>query len=125
MADINFIDFYIGYPGHPRFTDLELIEDDIIRIIVQKYEMIIFSNKGDVLNNPGFGADLNLLLHQTRVSGETVEQDIIAQIDRYIPEISDIDYQLKVEFGEDPERFQEYMVINFTIKGYEIYTMVN
>ena len=37
----SFIDFYIGYIGHPRFRDPELIEDDVIRVIVQKYEMIL------------------------------------------------------------------------------------
>ena len=46
----SFIDFYIGYPGHPRFRDPELIEDDAIRVIVQKYEMILFTNKGEVLS---------------------------------------------------------------------------
>ena len=35
----SFIDFYIGYIGHPRFRDPELIEDDVIRVIVQKYEI--------------------------------------------------------------------------------------
>jgi hypothetical protein len=124
MADINFIDFYIGYPGHPKFRDKDLIEDDVIRVIIQKYEMIIFTNKGDVLANPNLGADLYLLLHETRVSAETVEQDIRSQIDEYIPEISGINYELNVEFGEDPENYQEYMVIHFKLKDYEVYASV-
>ena len=76
MADINFIDFYIGYPGHPRFTDKEMIEDDVIRVIVQKYEMVIFTNKGDLLGDPNFGADLPALLYETRLSAEAIEGDI-------------------------------------------------
>jgi 5'(3')-deoxyribonucleotidase len=39
----NFIDFYIGYPGHPSFRNLELIEDDVVRVIIQKYEVVIFT----------------------------------------------------------------------------------
>ena len=54
----SFIDFYIGYPGHPRFKNLELIEDDIVRVIIQKYEMVIFTNKGELLGDPNFGATL-------------------------------------------------------------------
>lgn len=121
---VNFIDFYIGYPGHPRFRDPGLIEDDVIRVIVQKYEMVIFTNKGDLLGDPNFGSNLPELLHQTRLSAEVIEGDIRAQIADYIPEIDEIDYDLKVEFFEDPERHQDYMVIGFKIRDYEVYASV-
>lgn len=120
----EFIDFYIGYPGHPKFKSSELIEDDVIRVIVQKYEMIIFTNKGDVFGDPNFGGDLYLLLHETRLSATAIEQDIKNQIDRYIPEISNIEYFLLVEFFEDPERHLEYMEITFRINDYEVYASV-
>ena len=48
MATFNFTDFYIGYPGHPRFRDMALIEDEVLRVIVQKWEMILFTNKGEL-----------------------------------------------------------------------------
>lgn len=124
MANVNFIDFYISYPGHPRFVESEIIEDDVIRVIVQKYEMIIFTNKGDILGEPNFGGDLTLLLHETRLSSESIEGNLRAQIADYIPEIDGIDYELSVEFFDDTERFQEYMVINFTIRDYSVYASV-
>ena len=34
---INFTDFYIKYEGHPNFTDKELIEDEVIKVVIQKY----------------------------------------------------------------------------------------
>lgn len=120
----EFIDFYIGYPGHPRFRSPELIEDDVVRVIVQKYEMILFTNKGDLFADPSFGADLYLLLHETRLSAAAIENDIKGQIDKYIPEISNVDYFLLVEFFEDPERHQEYMEITFRINDYEVYASV-
>lgn len=125
MSNYNFIDFYISYPGHPKFRQLELIEDDVIRVVVQKYEMLIFTNKGDVLGEPNFGGNLTQLLHETRLSAESIEGGLRAQIADYIQEIDSIGYQLSVEFFDDPERFQEYMVINFTIKDYEVYATVN
>lgn len=124
MSNFNFTDFYISYPGHPRFTEFELIEDDIIRVIVQKYEMILFTNKGDVLGEPNFGGDLTLLLHETRLSAESIEGDIRAQISDYIPEIDGFSYELSVEFFDDPYRFQEYMVINFTLNEYNVFASV-
>ena len=30
MANFNFIDLYIHYPGHPDYIPLELIEDDVV-----------------------------------------------------------------------------------------------
>lgn len=123
--NFNFIDFYICYPGHPMFKNTELIEDDVVKVIVQKYEMIIFTNKGEVLGEPNFGADLTLLLHETKLSAESVEGDIRAQIADYIPEIDSIGYELSVEFFDDPERHQEYMVINFTIADYQVYATVS
>lgn len=120
----NFTDFYIGYPGHPRFKESALIEDDVVRVIVQKYEMILFTNKGDVFGDPNFGANIEELLYETRLSAETIESEINGQIISYIAEIKGIDYTLTVSFFEDPERHQEYMEIYFQIKEYEVMTLV-
>jgi hypothetical protein len=122
---VSFIDFYIGFPGHPKFRDKKIIEDDVIRVIVQKYEMIIFTNKGDLLGDLDFGADLPRLLHQTMVSGETVEKEIIKQIYKYIPEISEINFSLKVKFFQDPYSFQDRMEINFELRDYEVYAIIS
>jgi hypothetical protein len=126
MADnYNFIDLYIGYPGHPSYKSSEIIEDDIIRVIVQKYEVLIFTNKGEVLGDPYFGANLVELLHETRLSSEVIEAEILAQIQEYIPELEGIDYSVKVEFFEDPDRYQEYMSVDFTVAGYQVSATVN
>ena len=120
----NFTDFYIEYPGHPRFRDLQIIEDDVVRIILQKWEMVLFTNKGELFFNPGFGGDLERLLHETRLSAETIESDLNGQINSYISELNGVPYTLKVTFYEDPERYQEYMEINFQIADYEVYAVV-
>jgi hypothetical protein len=91
MSNFSFIDFYIGYPGHPRYRTPDIIEDDVVRVIVQKYEVIIFTNKGELLGDPNFGADLTILLHETRLSAETIEGTIKAQIADYIPEIDGLE----------------------------------
>lgn len=124
MSALNFTDFYIGYKGHPRFTDKKLIEDDIIRVIIQKYEMILFTNKGELLGDLDFGCDLPKLLFQTRISAETTERIILEQIFKYIPEIADKNFKLTVEFFEDPENYQDIMQVNFTIADYEVYAII-
>jgi len=124
MANFNFTDFYIGYPGHPRFRDPGVIEDDIIRVIIQKYEMLLFTNKGEVFGDLNFGMDLEELLFETKLSAESIESMINSQISEYISELANTNYTLTVSFFEDPERYQDYMEILLNIKDYEVYTVV-
>jgi len=125
MAEFDFRDFYIGYEGHPRYTINRIITDDAVRVIIQKYEMLLFTNKGEVLGDPDFGCNLEKLLHETAISAESVEKLIHQQIALYIPEIIDIDYTLEVKFEEDPENYQDVMIINFAIGENEINAVIS
>lgn len=125
MAEFDFRDHYIGYKGHPRFVVNKIIEDDAIRVIIQKLEMVLFTNKGELLGKPDFGCDLEKILFETRIARTEVLQTIIQQINEYIPELSSINYGLDVQFSEDPENFQEVMEIFFTLADYDIYLVVS
>ena len=124
MKEPDFKDHYIGYLGHPKFIVNKIIEDDVIRVIIQKYEMLLFTNKGELLGDSDFGCDLQKLLFETRIAKSGVRIIIIDQINKYIPEIEKTNYFLDVEFSTDPENFQEVMEINFTIADYEVYSFV-
>lgn len=125
MAEFDFRDFYIGYEGHPKFRVNKIITDDLIRVIIQKYEMLIFTNKGELLGDPNFGADLERLLYETKISAPAVRSIIIDQINEYIPELKDVNYQLDVTFEEDPERYQDVMVVEFKLADYEVYALID
>ena len=124
MKEPDFKDHYIGYLGHPKFIVNKIIEDDVIRVIIQKYEMLLFTNKGELLGDSDFGCDLQKLLFETRIAKSGVRRIIIDQINKYIPEIEKTNYFLDVEFSTDPENFQEVMEINFTIADYKVYSFV-
>jgi hypothetical protein len=124
MEGVDFKDIYIGYPGHPAYNDRLLVTDDPVRIIIQKYEMLLFTNKGDILGDPNMGCDLERLLYQTRLSESTIERRINEQIETYIPEIIGIPYTLTVEIVEDPERHQEIMFIDFVIGELSVFTRI-
>jgi len=124
MAEFDFRDLYIGYEGHPRFSINKIITDDLIRVIVQKYEMILFTNQGELLGDPNFGCDLTKLLYETKISDSAVKSIIQEQITSYIPELNGTEYGLEVLFQEDPERFQDVLVINFTIADYEVNSVI-
>jgi hypothetical protein len=118
---IDFIDFYILGPDDPTYNPNYIVQDDIISVIIQKYKTILFTNKGDVLGDPFFGADLELLLFETKVSEEYVTTTIVDQINNYIPELITMNYTLKVVFEQDPNNYQDIMYIYFNIADYEVY----
>jgi hypothetical protein len=122
MVDYN--DFYIEYPGHPRYTDSKLIEDDVLRVVIQKWEMIIFTNKGEVMGDYNFGGDLLHYLYQTKVAASQIKKVLTTQIINYIPEIINIGYKLEVVFVEDLTDFREVMLINFEINDYKVYAEI-
>jgi hypothetical protein len=121
MAAFDFTDFYILYRGHPRYTPLQINESEVINVIVQKYETMLFTKKGEVLGDPNFGADLLDLLYQTRVSADFVKDRINQQIQQYIPELFQTNYNLNVVFTQDPERFQDIMFVNLRFLDVDIY----
>jgi len=125
MAEFDFKDFYIGYEGHPRFTINKIITDDIIRVIVQKYEMILFTNKGELFGDPNFGADLTKLLFETKISAQAVKSIIVSQINAYITELQNTSYTLGVTFQQDPENYQDVMLVDFTLSDYEIKAIIS
>jgi phage baseplate assembly protein W len=125
MAEFDFKDFYIGYEGHPRFTINKIITDDIIRVIVQKYEMILFTNKGELFGDPNFGADLTKLLFETKISAQAVKSIIVSQINTYITELQNTSYTLGVTFQQDPENYQDVMLVDFTLSDYEIKAIIS
>ena len=120
MAVFDFSDFYIRYPGHPLFTDKQLIQDDIVLVIVQKVEMILFTNKGELLGDYEFGSDLQRLLFETKVSADFVKKEIVEQFIRYIPELDNIAYSLDVSFSEHPTEYYDMLFVDFQIRDYEV-----
>jgi len=120
MANSDYNDFYIRYKGHPTFSPYELIEDELVRVIVMKVEMILFTDKGEVIGQPNFGADLNTFLHETKVSADFVKRQIIEQLTIYVPELTTVEYSLEVQFMENPESYSDMMFIDFKVRDTEI-----
>lgn len=121
---MNYTDFYILYNGDPNFTPNQLIEDEVIRVIIQKYQLILFSAKGDMLGDPNFGADLLVLLYQTKVSANNVKKILNEQIKTYVPELLIGNYQLDVIFTQAPYNYQDIMYIKMAFSNVEIYAQI-
>ena len=113
---IDFRDFYIKYEGHPRFHSNRIVEDDVIEVIVQKLEMILFTTKGSLVGNIDLGCDLEFYLWSTKVPVTEIKNNVITQINRYIPEMNDIGYEFDVKIMEGT--YRDILYLDFTINGY-------
>jgi phage baseplate assembly protein W len=118
MAFKDVKDLVIRYKDHPRYNPNKIVEDDEIEVIVQKLEMVLFTNKGEVLGDVDLGANLEYYLWQTKVTTSNLKNKVQEQIMKYIPELVVMGYSLDVQLYEGT--VQDILYLNFLIKGYNI-----
>ena len=118
MPQSDIKDFNIRGKNHPKYNSTRVLEDRTIEFVVQKLENLLFTNKGDVLGDPNFGANLEYYLWTTNVPVSKIENEIKSQIDQYIPELNSIQYVLSVEIYEGTVR--DILQINIKIKDTKV-----
>lgn len=111
-------DLYIRGSSHPSYEEDRIIEDELVNVVVQKLEMIIFSNKGDLYGDQYFGSDLEYYLWSTKVPTSEIKKVMTDQINRYIPELNILGYDLNIDIYEGEIR--DIMYLRWKIKGYNI-----
>lgn len=89
-------DIYIKGVKDPLFKENVLETNTYIDTVISKIYMILMTNKGDVLGDPNFGADIPTYLWKTRFPASTLQQNIIEQFETYIPELSSSDYTINI-----------------------------
>jgi phage baseplate assembly protein W len=114
MPRTDIKDFNIRGKDHPKYSSTRVLEDRTMEFVVQKLENMLFTNKGDVLGDPDFGANLEYYLWSTTVPVSKIESEIRNQIDIYIPELNTLQYTLSVEVYEGTAR--DILQINIKIK---------
>ena len=113
-------DLTIRWDGHQKYVKGKIFEDDLMEVIVQKLEMILFTNTTEVYGQDGFelGADLEYYLWETKISNDIIKSKITQQINQFLPELNMIGYDMWLKIY--PGEVQDIMEINITIKGYNL-----
>ena len=114
----DYKDFTIRYDGHPKYNEYKIVEDDLLNIIFQKLEMIIFTNQGDVMSDPNLGANIAFFLWKTKVPSNTIEKSINEQIIQYVPELLSLEYSVTVNLYQGSVKDIAYIIIK--IKDFKI-----
>lgn len=113
---LDFKDLYAKYEGHPRFHTNEVVEDDVVEVIVQKLEIVLFTNKGDLYGEPNLGCNLEYFLWETKLPVGDIKNIVTDQINIYLPELNDLGYTFNVELYEGS--YRDILFLNFIISGY-------
>lgn len=115
----DYRDITIRWPGHPKYKNRRVIEDDLVEVIVQKLEIMLMSMTNEVYGDLEFGGNIPYYLWQTKLSNNNLKVLIVNQIDLYIPELNTIGYTLDLHlFDKNPT--MDILVLEFVIKGYNV-----
>ncbi|MFW6243475.1 MAG: hypothetical protein ACOC2W_04880 [bacterium] len=114
MPRTDIKDLNIRGRSHPKFNSRRIIEDRTLEFVIQKLENVLLTNKGEVLGDPNFGANLEFYLWSTNVPVSKIQNEITNQINIYIPELNQIQYSLNVDIFEGT--YRDILQINITVK---------
>jgi len=117
--NVDWKDFTIRWDGHQKFVEGKLFENDIMEVIIQKLEMILFTNETEIYGKGyNLGVDLEYYLWETQINNDIIKSKIVQQINEYIPELNLIGYDIDLQISEGTVR--DIMNINIQVKGYNL-----
>jgi hypothetical protein len=89
-------DIYIKGTTDPFYNETQIETTTFLDTVISKMYVILMTNKGDVLGNPDFGADIPKYLWKTSFPATTIQDSIKEQFEEHIPELSTNDYIINV-----------------------------
>lgn len=92
------MDFYVRVKGDPNYDRFKVHSESELSQLIGQLETMLFTNRGEVLGDPEFGANLEDLVYSLSYN-ETQIQDVIdEQVNRYIPLAKKYKLQTTVQF---------------------------
>ena len=110
------IEIYNRDPGDYGYKRDILETTDPIEICIGQLKMLLLTNKGEVLGDPGFGIGLDELVFNLELSETSVRKEINFQIQTYCTLFYDLGGYFKLEFFQGTLR--DIANLYFFIPGY-------
>ena len=111
-------DIYAIPEEEPRYKDNVLEITGELDEIIQQVDMILFTNKGDVLCMPEFGCNLSRYLFDTTYDENLVKQIIMTQIRDFI--YLDGSYNVDVDVSFIKWDYNVAMVVDLNINNKKV-----
>lgn len=111
-------DIYAIPEEEPRYKDNVLEITGELDEIIQQVDMILFTNKGDVLCMPEFGCNLGRYLFDTSYNENLIKQIIMNQINSFI--YLDGSYKVDVDVKFVKWDFNVAMIVDLLIENKKV-----
>jgi hypothetical protein len=110
------IEIYNRDPGDYGYKKDILETTDPIEICIGQIKMLLLTNKGEVLGDPGFGIGLDDLVFNLELSETSIQKEINFQLQTYCTLFYDLGGYFKLEFFQGTLR--DIANLYFFIPGY-------
>jgi len=110
------IEIYNRDPGDYGYKKDILETTDPIEICIGQIKMLLLTNKGEDLGDPGFGIGLDDLVFNLELSETSIQKEINFQLQTYCPLFYDLGGYFKLEFFQGTLR--DIANLYFFIPGY-------
>ena len=111
-------DIYAIPEEEPRFKEDALEITGELDEIIQQVDMILFTNKGDVLCMPEFGCDLGRYLLETTYNERLIKNIIMDQINSFI--YLDGSYNVDVDVQFVQWKYNVAMIVDLNINNKKV-----
>lgn len=106
-----------------KYADNTILDhSNVYESLLTKIRMILTTERGSVLGDPGFGVNLQQYIFETGVSAKKIEGEIFSQIDQYIPESKD--YDIKVNVSLKKGVTYDTGIVDISINGDKLMSML-
>ena len=92
------MDFYVRVKGDPNYDQTKVHSESELSQLIGQIETMLFTNKGDVLGEPQFGANLEDLVYSLSYNESQIAAVIETQMEIYVPLAVKYNVQTTVEF---------------------------
>lgn len=108
-------DLYLRIEGDPNFEPDQIeVQDEVVQLL-QQIEMVLFTEKGDILGAPNLGVDLERLLYSLTVSEGVIRSAIYNQIATYCALARKYNVDVSVRIFKGTER--DIGVVDILVDG--------
>lgn len=105
------MELYIKAFGDPNYNAEEIVIENEVEMLISQIEMVLFTNKGDVMGNPDIGCNLEDLLYTFNFNNHKIKSLIENQIATYCPLSDKYSVEVDVTFQRGDVRDVAYVDI--------------
>jgi hypothetical protein len=110
------MELYIKTIGDPNFRDDQLQSDEEIQLMLTQIETLIFTNKGEVMGQPGFGLNLEDYVYSLMYNDDMLKGVVSSAISQWVPLSNKFPVDVNVEYTTESDRNAVYIDITIDNK---------